>query len=242
MKKLIPIALLFLAVSLLGYAGWQHLESTKTQEVSDEQIALRPELPEMPDGSSASASDLPLMDFTTVQSKHPEIIGWIVVDGLGINYPLTQGTDNQYYLTHSAENKKNKLGAIFMDHRVSKNFSDSYSVIYGHNMKSGKMFGQLAKMKEKATFDKVTAGTLYTPEKTYRLQIFATVVAGSKSDFYNYAFPDQASIEAQLQMIRQYAKQYRDIGVSTKDKFIALSTCSYEYKNARTLVIAKLQG
>ena len=198
---------------------------------------MRPALPVI---SEQPGEGMPLMDFGGMQASNPDIIGWIAIDGIGVDYPLLQGADNSYYLNHTARKKANKLGALFMDYRVNRDFSDFYSVVYGHNMKSGRMFGRLACMKEQETFDRVAEGMLYTPEKTYHLEIFAVVVTDVKSDFYRYVFPDIASRGDHLQMIRENAMQYQEIGVTENDRLIALSTCSYEYKDARTIVIARL--
>jgi sortase B len=102
------------------------------------------------------------------------------------------------------------------------------------------MFGRLEDMKTRAVFDRVAAGTLYTPGKTYRLDIFAAAVGGSRSAFYDYAFPDTAAKQAHLDYIRQNARFYRDIGITAADRVLSLSTCSYEYQDARTIVFARL--
>ena len=237
MKKSVLTALLLPAVILLGLACWLFLESEQEQSVSDEQAKMRPALPVI---SEQPGEGMPLMDFGGMQASNPDIIGWIAIDGIGVDYPLLQGADNSYYLNHTARKKANKLGALFMDYRVNRDFSDFYSVVYGHNMKSGRMFGRLVRIKEQETFGSVAEGMLYTPEKTYRLEIFAVVVTDVKSDFYRYVFPDIASRGDHLQMIRENAMQYQEIGVTENDRLIALSTCSYEYKDARTIVIARL--
>lgn len=243
MKKWIPYVLLLLSLLVLGFSGWQVWTNWQASRVSDAQMDLKPDMPEdftpAPDSDNTSEA-LPLMDFTSLKAENEEIIAWLTIDGLEIDYPILQAADNSYYLTHTAEKKNNKQGALFLDYRNNKDFTDFYSVVYGHNMKSGQMFGTLPRMKEQEYFDRVTEGMLYTPAKTYRLEIFAVVVAGSVSDFYQYAFPDITGREAHLDMIRKYAKHYRDVGVTVNDQLIALSTCSYEYKNARTIVFAKL--
>jgi sortase B len=142
------------------------------------------------------------MDFTGVKAANAEITAWLVIDGTGIDYPVVQAPDNSYYLTHTAEKKQNKNGALFLDYRVHPDFSDFNNVIYGHNMRSGKMFAALVKFKEKAYFDAHTSGVLYAPGKTYRLEIFAVSIAKADSAHYGYAFVSPAEREAHLQMIQ----------------------------------------
>jgi len=238
MKKWLTGILMASAVAVLCVSGWHLHKDYNEQKDSDAQIAMKPDILSAEDDPEI----FPLMDFTALEEQNEEIIAWLTIDGLGIEYPILQSVDNSYYLTHTAEKKGNKQGAIFLDYRNSYDFSDFYSIVYGHNIKGGKMLGNLPSMKESGYFHRITTGMLYTPAKTYRLEIFAVVVAGSTSDFYRYIFPDTASLEAHLDMIREHAKQYRDIGVTTQDRLVALSTCSYEYKNARTIVIARLDG
>jgi len=180
------------------------------------------------------------MDFSALQAQNSDIIGWISIAGLGVDYPIVQGTDNSYYLNRTAERKESRMGALFLDYRGSRDFSDFNSVIYGHYLRSGRMFGTLVRMREPATFNSVTEGILYTPDKTYRLEIFASVLADQASAFYQYIFPSLSSREAHLDMIRAQAVRLRDIDVTANDRLLALSTCSYEYEGARTIVIARI--
>ena len=243
MKKFISGALLLTALALLGIFGWNFYGDYSEQRASDTQTQMKPDTPNISgEEANPSSESLPLMDFTALKAKNEEIITWLTIDGLGIDYPVVQAADNQYYINHTAEKKRNRLGALFLDFRSQKDFSDFYNVVYGHNMASGKMFGRLSQMKNRENFERITSGILYTPAKTHRLEIFAVVVTGPRSDFYRYIFPDTTSREEHLRMTKKYAKYYRDIGVTSKDKLIALSTCSYEFQDARTLLIARLAG
>ena len=230
-KKKIVLPLLLLAMAALAVSGWQFWAATREQDDSDAQAQMKPEM---------QAEELPLMDFAGLQAQNPDIIGWVTIEELNVDYPVVQGTDNSYYLAHTAERKSNKLGALFLDFRAARDFTGFNSVVYGHYSKTGKMFGSLARMKERAVFDQVTGGILYMPGKTSRLEIFAVVLASSRSDFYQYSFPSPASRREHLDTIRRLAMHYRDIGVTDGDRLIVLSTCSYEYEGARTLVIARI--
>ena len=231
-RKRFLLPLLLLAVAALAVSAWQWRAAAREQDDSDAQAQMKPE----------TEGDPPLMDFTGLQAQNPDIIAWITIEELDIDYPVVQGTDNSYYLDHTAEKIKNKLGALFLDFRARRDFTDFNSVIYGHYISSGKMFRYLSRMREKDWFGRVTQGLLYTPGKTYRLEFFAAALAGSRSDFYQYTFPSPYQCQAHLDMIRARAAQYRDIGVEAGDRLLTLSTCSYEYDGARTLVIARLAG
>lgn len=199
------------------------------------------DLPAAPPPAEAGESALPLLDFAPLTAVNGEIIAWLTVDGTEIDYPVVQAQDNDYYLTHDAERNKNRNGALFLDYRVHPDFSDFNNVVYGHNMKSGRMFGTLERFKEKAYFDEHPTGTLYTPEKTYRLAIFAAAVVKPDAAHYGYLFRSPSEREAHLKLIADTAVCWRDIGVTEKDRLLVLSTCSYEYKDARTLIFAKIR-
>jgi sortase B len=104
------------------------------------------------------------------------------------------------------------------------------------------MFGRLSEMKGEKTFARVAGGVLHTPDGSYRLEFFAVVVASTRSGFYEYAFPDISSRRWHLDQIRAHAVRYREIGITEEDRLVALSTCSYEFQDARTIVIARLAG
>jgi len=185
---------------------------------------------------------LPLMDFSDLLDKNPDVVGRLVIEGIGLDYPVVQGSDNKHYLTHTAQGKYNARGAIFLDYRHRRDFSNFKSVIYGHHTKSEAMFGKLEYLRDPETFDRVTEATLYTPERTWRMEIFASALTRWDSQFYHYVFLSQSSREKHLDVLRKEALCWRDIGLTTEDRIVVLSTCSYEYEGARTVVLARLAG
>ena len=256
-KKWIFVTVLLLVVAILGVSGWQYTQEAEDNRVSDEQMEMRPDLPDLsrtvpvtkPKPSSETdpavpeipeEPTLPVLEWNGALGDNPDIVGWLLVKELGIDYPLVHGTNNEYYLTHTAQKKSNNRGALFMDFRNNSDLSDFNTIVYGHNINSGRMFGRLKEMKNRSTFDAVTTGYLFTEARTYNLEIFAVVVTDSKSDYFGLFFPSPASKESHLKKIQEQAMFYRDIGMTAKDKIIVLSTCSYEFKDARTLVLARL--
>jgi sortase B len=193
-----------------------------------------------PDGSLTRDPLPPAPDFAALTGENREIGAWLTIADTGIDYPVVQAKDNEYYLTRDAGGKPNRNGALFLDYRVHADFSDFSNVIYGHNMKSGRMFGTLERFKEKAYFEGHTAGVLHTPEKSLRLELFAVAVVHPDSALYEHLFLSPAERDAHLALIREKAKYWRDAGVKETDRLLALSTCSYEYKEARTLVFFKI--
>ncbi len=85
----------------------------------------------------------PAIDFEALQAVNKDVIGWIFIEGTEVNYPILLGVNNQQYLFQSYEKKYTVAGSIFLDYRCGADFEDARTVIYGHNMKNGMMFGKL---------------------------------------------------------------------------------------------------
>lgn len=83
------------------------------------------------------------VDFNKLEEINPDVIAWIEIPGLEISYPVVQGRDNDYYLHHLITGENHKSGSIFMDFHNQEDLSDRNTIIYGHNMKDGSMFGTL---------------------------------------------------------------------------------------------------
>jgi sortase B len=200
-----------------------------------------PDMEPSPD-APVSGDAPPLMDFSELRSENGGIWAWLIIDGTEIDYPVVQAENNSYYLPRDARRNYNKNGALFLDYRVRSDFSDFNNVIYGHHMKSGRMFQNLVLFKDLGFFDGHSTGFLYTSEKTYRLTIFAVALTAPSEDYYEYVFVSPSDREKHLSMIKNTAMYYRDGIVTEKDRILCLSTCSYEYAEARTVVLAKLEA
>ena len=83
------------------------------------------------------------IDFDALRSINPNVVGWIIVPGTAISYPIVQGTDNAWYLRHTFSGERNASGAIFLDYRNNADFSDTQIILHGHNMRDGSMFAPL---------------------------------------------------------------------------------------------------
>jgi len=198
-------------------------------------------IPTLPAAQGEDADDLPRVDFPGLRGGAPGALAWITVPETQINYPVVQWTDNKRYLDITAAGQPSRYGAIFMDYRNSADFSDFYTIIYGHNMRNGKMFGTLKSFRESAFFDRVKYGFLQTPEKTYRLEFFAWTLSDAAGEYYkNLLFFVPGEKEAFLEMMKETAGRWREIPLGPEDRILALSTCSYATGDERTIVLAKL--
>ena len=166
------------------------------------------------------------INFDELNSINEEIIGWIRLGALDISYPIAQAADNDYYLHRTFEKKDNFAGCIFLNCDNSRYFTDQNSIIYGHNMKNGSMFGRLKDLKEQATYDSNPYFWIFTPELIYQYRIFSCSVVGAVGDPYRIRFTTD---EFQTFIKTMYEGSMIDShGVETTadDRVVTLSTCT----------------
>lgn len=139
------MVLLLLAVFLFSLYRVLHiLQGYRTAQAVYDKAAQTYMLPvERMDGNAQAEEVPPQIDFEGLRAVNRDVIGWIFIEGTDVNYPLLAGADNQQYLFQSYMKKYAVAGSIFLDYRCSRNLSDYHTVIYGHNMKNGMMFGEL---------------------------------------------------------------------------------------------------
>lgn len=161
---------------------------------------------------------------------------WINVQGTNIDYPVVQGNDNNFYLNHDFNKNYLPSGCIFLDYR--NNFEKDYnSIIYGHHMRNSTMFGQIKKFKDKDFFDKNKIISIKTDNSIYEYEIFAIGVYDANFGYNRTNFINEEDFNSFLNKILSKSIYSRGI-VSSKDQIITLSTCSYEFDNARTAIFA----
>ncbi len=229
-------------VALLSRNQAERRQDEAVDRIVAQKPVVMPATPATPVAPDAQNDSWPLMDFSQLKQSNAEIVAWLTLDNTTIDYPITQAPDNDTYLHIDAYGKKNKNGSAFLDYRLHADFSDPNNIVYGHNMESGKMFADINLFKDENYFHSHTSGWLYTPDKTYRLQLFEVAVVPSIGNAYTWSFEASSAWDAYLTQLSQDAKHKRDIDLQWGDRLLTLSTCSYEFKNARTILIAKLIG
>ncbi|MCC0685551.1 class B sortase [Clostridioides sp. ZZV14-6345] len=180
-------------------------------------------------------------------SKHQELYDknndyrfWLKINNTNIDYPVVQGYNNDIYLTHDFYKNYLPSGSIFMDYR--NNFENDKSlIVYGHYMKNKTMFGQLENYTDEAFFKENNLVEIKYKEQTYTYEIFSVYTADLiNRDYLNIHFNSNDEFEDYLNYITEKSVHKSDIKVDISDKIITLYTCNYEFKDARTIVHAKL--
>lgn len=166
-------------------------------------------------------------------------VAWLTVDDTRIDYPVMQGENNTEYLNKAPNGEFSLSGSIFLDSRNDKTFSDPYSLIYGHHMEYGAMFGVLDEYKDKTFFDTHKTGSLTVVNgDEYHIGFFAACKAqATEKVIFD---PPESSNQALLEYLNKHAIIYDPRGVSAGSKLIALSTCQSAESNERMIVFGVL--
>lgn len=164
---------------------------------------------------------------------------WIRIENTKINYPVVQGKDNDYYAIYDFEHKKRKAASIFIDCRndIQK---DKNIIIYGHNMHDGSMFHDLTKFKDKSFLENNKTIEITMNNIKYIYEIFSVYVTSSSDNYLITAFSSQKDFMEYVSRAKSKSLFKNNIEFTSDDKIITLSTCSYEFNDARTVVHAKL--
>jgi len=180
------------------------------------------------------------VDFNELSKECPDIVGWIYSEGTPINYPIVKAGDNDYYLYRDIYGNYSGNGTPFMDMKCRGDFKDYNSVIYGHHMQDGSMFASISNYRKEGYYEEHPVMYLNTPTMDYRVEIFAGYVTDADSNTYTLMFPDTSSFLLYCQEMQAQSNFKTNVEIQPGDTIITLSTCSYEYYDARYVVQGRL--
>jgi sortase B len=242
MKKLYILLALVVCVALVVL--YLMYTQSSTDDDLDYEYTIQSKLYDSIKPTIVTATDT---DTTTdyisqCESLNPNAIAWLYVPDTPIDFPIVQSTDNEYYLSHGLDGESSTYGVPFLDYRCSSDFSDYNSIIYGHNINGGRMFADLLNFQSKSYFESHPIGYLTTSSKQYQINFIACLVLNSTDFVYDVTFLTATERDTFIQNLQENSLQYRDFpNVNLSDtNLITLSTCSYEFKNARTVLVGYL--
>lgn len=204
------------------------IQTTVTADIS-QNIAVSDTLPDEVRQSLIDSAQ-------SLNNTYPDAIGWLYIPDTSISYPVMQSADNDYYLSHAYDGSYLKAGSVFLDNRCENRFMNPINIVYAHNMRNGSMFAGVLNFADPAYFDSHRYGWLSTPETVYRVDFFSC----AKADWHNELYDGSLSVTDWIPHIENLSVVCREVEYSENDRFISLSTCSYEFQNARTILTGKL--
>lgn len=215
------------AAALLLYGGWALYDgyNTNRNALSDpELIRYRP---------TEDAG----VDLVKLRAVNPDVVGWITLDDTDIDYPVLQGADDMTYVNRDVYGRFSLSGSIYLAAACAGDFSDPYSLIYGHHMENGAMFGGLDRFADPAYLQGHTSGHIQTADGGFELRAFACV----KTDAYEALIYDVRgkTFDDLEDYIRAHAVAYDGAGAASAGSLVALSTCADIDTNGRLVLFLK---
>ena len=229
--SLMAAVLIILMVAYGGYSLWDSYMINKGAFLGSDLLKYKP---------VESGDGQPNYTLEELTALNPETRGWLTIDGTHIDYPVVQGEDDMKYVNTDVFGEFSLSGSIFLSCLNSPDFSDSYSLVYGHHMDNGGMFGDVMEFTDGDYFEKHQTGTLFLPESTWQVTLFACIEADAYDSLIYSAGPDYQT-QPLLDYLKSSAVQYRDIGVTASDKIIGMSTCKDAETNGRVILFGRLE-
>lgn len=186
------------------------------------------------------------VDFNQLRQESGEVVGWIYSENTKINYPVVQHpgdnptTADYYYLYRDIHGNYSGSGTPFLDVKCAGDFSDFNSVIYGHHMNDGSMFASIGDYRREGYYAQHPILYLNTPSRNYRVEVFAGYITDADSSTYTINFPDESSFLLYCRDMKAQSDFSSEVEVLPGDRIVTLSTCSYEYYDARYVIQGRL--
>lgn len=173
---LVILGVIFLAAGGYLFQVWEdYREASAGYQKLKKFIIEKPDVEKDSKGKPKKQEDpeenLPEIDFDGLRAMNGDIVAWIQIPGIGVDYPVVQGKDNEHYLHYTFDRNANKAGSIFLDYRNRADFTDRKVILYGHNMKDGSMFSNLKKYQDAGFRKEQGRVFIYLPEKTLTYEV-----------------------------------------------------------------------
>jgi len=224
-------------------AGLSQPEQTQLPEVQLPLDPLPPE-PEQPEQRplEEQAAFLWDVDLAGLRQTNPDVQGWISIPGTQLDYPFLQGEDNQYYLKHTWQGKRNAAGSVFLECTAQSDFSDFNTIVYAHNMKNGSMFGSLRQYRTQSHYEANPYIYIIDDSGLRRYEIFAAFEAEVRGYTYRLDVNTPEKKQAFLDYSAQRSVIETEIVPTVEDSVITLSTCTGNGYDHRWVVQGVLTG
>lgn len=219
-------AALLMALLYGGYALWDNFMIYRGTSLSSQITKYKPT------SSNPTLSEL--------QAINSDVCAWLTLDNTNIDYPVLHSADNIHYLNTDIYGKYSLGGSIFLDYRNSADFTDNYSLLYGHHMDGGAMFGDILKFENETYFKQHQTGALILNGKTFKLKVYAVLHEDAYQSPMFQNMEDAKNYTQLIEYIKQHAIQYREIDTTPSCQILAMSTCASVTTNGRSILVAQM--
>lgn len=186
------------------------------------------------------------VDTSSLKEINPDYLGWILYEPVEINYPVVRDRGDDFYEHHSFELENNRAGGIFMDYACKPNFDSFNTIIYGHNMRDGSMFGGLKKLvNDTSIIEENPYFYIFTEDYSYMYKIVCVYYAGNKAKTYDlkmdYTLEDKKEYIDYIGSVGTYRDEEFFAKEVTDDlRIVTLSTCHGLNSSQRTVIHGEL--
>lgn len=205
-----------------------------------EETAQRSWVPAPVEDGDPHMEEMAALDLAALGQVNPDVAGWIRIPDSRIDYPLLQGGDNAYYLTHAWDGRSTSVGAIFLERQCSADLTDFHTIVYGHNMNDGSMFAGLRKYASQEYWQNHPYVYIAGEMGVLRYEVFSAYRADVDSITYRLGFSGEAKAEF-LRHAGESSKIDTGIVPEETDRILTLSTCSGAGYSTRWVVHARLK-
>lgn len=227
----VGVVLLLVAGGMWGYSQWQYSQ----QDAENQKLASYATVSD--DGSTA-----PVVDWAALKAINSDVVGWVQIPGTVINYPVYQGDSNDTYLRHNAEGEDSVGGQVFMDYQnTAPGMVDAQSIIYGHHLKNGAMFKQVADMEQQGFFDSIKTIWYVTEDKTYELEpLLLYYTNPDDTNVRQFSFASTDAFHTYLSdLLAKSTTSNADAAtiIGGTSHVLTMSTCNYIDGQGRTILL-----
>lgn len=223
------------------------LEDEKENVTSESELEENGEMIATENAEKQNEETERMLQVKQLQEQNADIVGWLEIENTNMNYPVLQGTDNRYYMTHNYKKESSKNGSIFLDANYNWNIPSNNLLIYGHNLGNGMMFQELLKYEKESFYQKHPIIRFTTAEEDVEYEIISVFKSrvyhkSEKNVFRYYFFLNNESEEEYNQFVKnaKNASLYPiDATANYGEQLITLSTCSYYVEDGRFAVVGR---
>ncbi|MBQ4100246.1 MAG: class B sortase, partial [Oscillospiraceae bacterium] len=249
-RRIILLLCIVVFLGSVGYIGYDFYQTYQTGVNVDKYADMYGDQNNTEIETEGSLPKEYLAKFASLYELNQDVKGWFEIEGTNIKYPVVQRQDdvnNDYYLRRSFTGENSKHGTLFIDFRNSVFDMSDNTIIYGHNINDdGLMFADLTKYKDIEFYKQhpiITFDTLVSEKKWKIVAAFMANIHDEQGEVFDYVqFTDASSEDEYLDFIYDAkVRSFINTGVDAvpSDKLLTLSTCTYEFTDARFVVVAR---
>jgi len=182
------------------------------------------------------------VDHEKLTEMNEDYLFWLYAPGTQIDYPVVQDEGNDYYLNHLFNKERNAAGTLFADYRNQPQLLDPNTVVYGHHMRNDSMFGTLTDYEDQEYYEANPVMLVFHEEEIALLEVFACYTTDSGDHCYQLAISGEENMNYFVRKAKEKSDVNCAVEVTHEDRIVTLSTCAYDFENARYVVLTRVKS